>query len=181
VNGVSLLPSPVAPKKRRVSFQLPIPDPEEDDRPSSRLSTCSTLVSESGTPAEGDFAPAVSQDYLPYRDAHESGGVGSTTPVRDGDALATEFLTVPGAVHSESVKARHKSFFAPQPVRVDMSRFSLPISPPAPLSRTENKRTSMMPITSGSGSTKKEKRTSRWSREMNKPETQEVLRAFQGF
>jgi hypothetical protein len=122
----------------------------------------------SAVPAEQPLAP-------------EAGSVGDADA---GEELVAELSSVS---RSESGKARHRSLFSPQPVRVDVSRFSLPIAPTAPSmtasanasdSRSESKRSSVVPPASGSSSTKKEKRTSRWSRELSKPETQEVLRAL---
>ncbi|KAF8433766.1 hypothetical protein L210DRAFT_2698508 [Boletus edulis BED1] len=88
---------------------------------------------------------------------------------------------------STTAKARHVSLFHPQPVRKNVARFSMPVRPTAGTGtgtrdgRRESKRTSaMMPLASGSGMTKKEKRTTRWSRELNKPGTQEVLMALRG-
>ena len=176
VDGVSLLESPPVPNTRRVSFQLPI-----TDRPVSTLSACSTLVSsEVGTQAEAEIAPEVPPEQPPAPEALDSGSVGvaSAEPIAD----------LPGAVRSGSGKSRPISLFNPQPVRADVSRFSLPVSPAVPTKgasanardgRRDSRRTSSIPP-SCSASTKKEKRTSRWSREINKPETQEVLRVLRG-
>ena len=171
VDGGLLLEPPPAPNSRRVSFQLPFADTE--DRPESPLSTCSTLVTEVGAQAEAEMAPEVPPEQPPAPEALDLGSVGLPS------AEAT----------TGSGRARPISLFSPQPVRADVSRFSLPVTPTAPTTaagtdarggRRESKRKSFMLPTSGSGSTKKEKRTTRWSRELNKPETQEVLRVLRG-
>ena len=176
VDGVSLLESPPAPNSRRVSFQLPTTHTQE--RPESPLSTCSTLVTEVGEHREVELTSTVPPEQPP---APEAG------PIEDASVDVELVAELPSVACSGSAKARHRSLFSPQPVRVDVSRFSLPIASTASRmtasanandSRRDSKRTSITPQASGSGSTKKEKRTSRWSRELSKPETQEVLRAL---
>ncbi|KAG6373245.1 hypothetical protein JVT61DRAFT_6871 [Boletus reticuloceps] len=198
----SFLSASKSPHTRCVSFQLPpattvvdadaesVADSDVDsvadatawqyrpETPSS--STCSTLVG-----AHSPHAQAQAQAM--------GKGKGETT---ESDLVPTDpppaytystLVSTPSASVSPSTstsrstatKARHVSLFHPQPVRKDVVRFSMPVRPTA--GRRESKRTSaMMPLASGSGMTKKEKRTTRWSRELNKPGTQEVLMALRG-
>jgi len=183
VNGILLIEPRPVPKSRRVSFQLPTTHTE--DCPESPLSTCSTLVAkeaeaEAEAEAEIEVAPVVpsgpEQSHAPHSDSVEAESIDSVAEL-------------PRVVRSGSGKVRPISLFTAQPVRADVSRFSLPINPAAPItaagtnvrdSRRESKRTSYMPSTSGSGSTKQARRATSWSRELDRPETQEVLRALRG-
>ncbi|KAF9235763.1 hypothetical protein BU15DRAFT_77691 [Melanogaster broomeanus] len=87
---------------------------------------------------------------------------------------------------------RPMSLFSPRPTRTKSLRFSVPPLPMSKLefpqrraskreSKRDSKRVSMMTLGGGigaSGSVKREKRKSRWSREMERADTQEVLRAL---
>jgi len=90
---------------------------------------------------------------------------------------------------------RPVSLFSPRPTRTKPLRFSVPPLPPLPPlspsrperraskrdSKRESKRVSVMTLGGGSGaweSAKREKKKSRWSREMERADTQEVLRAL---
>lgn len=177
LDGVMLLESPPAQTHigtRHVSFQ--VPTTRMEDLPESPLSTCSTLVSHE---AESDSVAPMEPLVTPEAADSTSDCVVPAEP----DAELND------VVHSESGRARHKSLFVPQPVRSNMGRSSMPPPRAAPNmttrtnardSRRESKRVSAMPVGSGSGSARRDKRKSRWSREMSKPETQEVLRALSG-
>ncbi|KAH0838844.1 hypothetical protein J3R83DRAFT_7255 [Lanmaoa asiatica] len=182
VDGGLLLETPPMPthhNTRRVSFQLPTTHTEEP--PESPLSTCSTLVTDVETQAQAEIEPAVPPEQPFTTEAFDSGSVWAASVELD--------VGLDNVVRSGSRKARPASLLSPLPVRVDLSRFSLPVTPTTPTrmantnardDRRESNRTSPIPPVFGSGSGKKEKRMSRWSRELNKPETQEALRVLRG-
>lgn len=177
VDGVSLLDSPTVPNPRRVSFQLP-----PEDRPSTPLSTCSTLVPEVGSQAEGESpqppSPGLSPEHSPVFETADSEAFEAVLTGED-ESIA-ELPVAP----SQSGRDRHMSMFAPRPLRMDANRFSLPVVATIPAGTNtrdggaEYRRMTLIPSASGLSSAKKDKRASRWDREMSKPETQEVLRAL---
>ncbi|KAI9461152.1 hypothetical protein HD554DRAFT_1535853 [Boletus coccyginus] len=188
-NGVLLIEPQPAPKPRRVSFQLPTTHAE--DRPESPFSTCSTLVAEEEEAGVGAGVEVEVGPVVPSRpeQSHVSEALRSDASEAESFDSVAE---LPSVVRSGSRKRKVRpiSLFTAQPVRADVSRFSLPINPTVPTmaartnvrdSRRESKRTSYMPSASGSDSTKKARRATTWSGELNKPETQEVLRAIRGF
>ncbi|KAG8220654.1 hypothetical protein J3R82DRAFT_2922 [Butyriboletus roseoflavus] len=155
---------------RRISFQLPTTLTEE--LPESPLSRSSTLISG----VEAEMGPEVSAEQRLPPEASDSSSVRT--------ASAEPIVGLDDGARSSSGKTRPVSLSIPQRVRMNVSRFSLPVMPAATAStdarngRRESKRMSLTSLMSGSGTAKKEKRPSWLSRELSKPETQEVLRAL---
>ncbi|KIJ14817.1 hypothetical protein PAXINDRAFT_169498 [Paxillus involutus ATCC 200175] len=80
---------------------------------------------------------------------------------------------------------RPLSLFSPRPTGTKGQRFSVPPLPATKpesfqrrASKRESKRVSVMPVGGASATAKREKRKSRWSQEMERADTQEVLRAL---
>lgn len=173
------LPVPSHPNSRGVSFQVLTTHAEE--LPESPLSRSSTLISdvEAHALAQAEIGPVVSPEQRRAVEAPDSGSVRAAS---DEPGVGLD-----DATRSGSGKVRPASLSIPQRVRVNVSRLSLPVMRAAPVAtantdagdgKRKSKRVSLTTLMSGSGSTKKEKRPSWLSRELSKPETQEVLAAL---
>ncbi|KIJ60512.1 hypothetical protein HYDPIDRAFT_32144 [Hydnomerulius pinastri MD-312] len=145
------------PRRKRVSF--------DDQR------------AESSSPASSSLSPTpvsttMGVDQVPPKP------VPSPIALKSADSTELEAYAwedVPGSADvpvKRKGEKRPMSLFSPRPTCSKSQRFSVPAVPSRPesMQRRASKRVSAMPPASGA---KKEKRQSRWSREMNSVETQE--------
>lgn len=173
LDGVLLPESPSVRTRlstREASFQV-TPTLAEDP-PDSPLPTCSTLVSHDVDNGVGSVVPP-ELTITPAPDA----ATGSHAAVACGVSIPLD-NEISSGVRLESGRVRPMTLFAPQPVRAHKGRFSMPASHAAHAAAKtrarESKRLTLMPIGPGA----RDKRKSRWSREMSKQETREVLRVL---
>ncbi|KAF9221258.1 hypothetical protein BS17DRAFT_785600 [Gyrodon lividus] len=168
------------PRRRRVSFA--------DEKARARADSITSSSSSASSSRFFTPVPTLGVDQVPPKpllsplpsNPHAAAAASPEAQQwEDIPARGDASNTPPKPSHTKGSK-RPMSLFSPRPTRGEAQRFSVP--PPLPskpesLQRRASKRESKR-VSGAPGTAKREKRMSRWSREMNRADTQEVLRVL---